>query len=476
MYRPTLLFLLFIFAIPSWGNTYYLATAAGGGSDSNNGTSSSSPWLTPNHPVNCGDVIIAAPSTAYSAMNFRIGQWGFVNCPAGNNVAWLECATFDACKININSTGHNAMTPSQSYWGIQGWEVTASTVSGNECFEAYPPTFTTTIHHIIFANDIANGCGDGAFASGGSATNVGVDYVAIVGNIAYNAAQDNAECYSGIDIVVPANSDTLPGTHIYIGGNFSWGNVDPNPCAGGASTDGQGISLDTVNGNRYTGQIVIDDNISIFNGGTGVQSFLNIGGSPNAPIYIRHNTTYGNQTGSINANPCAEINLNSSLSSQVYLNLIQTGATACRGNVSVYALGVSSPDSTDSLYNNFIYSAAGNNTTGSGAGFSFGSNLSGTNPNFSNPVKPSAPNCANFVSVPACMAGVIANFTPDTQAAAQYGYQVPSTAATYDPLFPQWLCSVNLPTGLVTMGCLSSPAASAPTAPASPVITSLKVN
>jgi hypothetical protein len=149
-------------------------------------------------------MILAAPRTAYSAMKFQNWKMGVVNCPAGNNVAWLECATFDACKINIRST------PSQSYWGIQGREVTASTVSGNECFEAYPPNSTTTIHHIISANDIANGCGDEDFASGGICSD----------DIAYNA-DDNAECSSGIDVVVPVNSDTLPGTHIYIAENFS---------------------------------------------------------------------------------------------------------------------------------------------------------------------------------------------------------------------------------------------------------------
>ncbi len=61
--------------------------------------------------------------------------------------------------------------------------------------------------------------------------------------------------------------------------------------------------MDTINGNRYSGQIVIDNNISVFNGGTGIQSFNNTGSSPNAKVYIRHNTTYGNQTGSINAEP-----------------------------------------------------------------------------------------------------------------------------------------------------------------------------
>jgi hypothetical protein len=463
MVRLALVIMLFTFASSAQAKTYYLAPVASGGNDSNSGISSASPWLTPNHNVNCGDVILAAASSSYSALNFRPNMWGVVTCPAGNNVAWLQCVVFDACKININSTGHNAMTPTQSYWGIQGWEVTASTVTGNQCFEAYPPNYTTTIHHIIFANNVANGCGDGAFTTGSSAPNVGVDYIAIIGNIAYNGAQDNTECYSGIDVVTPVNSDNLPGTHIYIAGNFSWGNVDPNPCANGAATDGQGIYLDTVNLNHYSGQIVIDNNISIFNGGTGIQSFLNFGSSPNAQIYVRHNTTYGNQTGGINAYPCAEINLASSLSTEVLLNLVEprTG-TGCQGKVNIYALGVSSPDSTDALLTNFLYSAAGNNSTGNGIGFSYGSNVSSVSPNFANPIEPAAPSCGAFNSVTTCMAIVVANFTPTAAAALSYGYQTPNAQQTYDALFPQWLCNANLPSGLVTMGCLAQSSVPAP--------------
>jgi hypothetical protein len=51
------------------------------------------------------------------------------------------------------------------------------------------------------------------------------------------------------------------------------------------------------------------------------------------------------------------------------------------------------------------------------------------------------------------MEALIANFKPLTQGALSYGYQQPSAEQVYDPFFPQWLCGVNLPSGLVTMGC-----------------------
>jgi hypothetical protein len=222
-------------------------------------------------------------------------------------------------------------------------------------------------------------------------------------------------------------------------------------------TDGHGIYFDTVDAMKYSGQILVENNISVFNGASGVHVFENHGDSPNATIYIRHNTSYGNQTGAINAYPCAEIRLSSSLSTTVSMNLVETaGSSACNVSGSaqpLYALGVSAADSSDVLSNNFLYSQSGNNTSGSGNGFSFGSNTVGTNPSFANPVRPPAPSCGNFSSVPACMASVIADFTPRTAAAAAFGYQGPSSTQTYDPLFPQWLCTASLPSGLVTMGC-----------------------
>ena len=229
MLRRWALVILFpALASPTWANTYFLAPAGGGGSDSNNGTSLSTSWLTPNHSVNCGDTITAAASTAYDARNFTNGKWGTVSCAAGNNVAWLKCVTFDACKITTST--YFGMFVSASYWGVQGWEVTTSgTNTAYKCFGSSP---SAPIHHIIFANNIANGCqADGISGGSGDGVSVG-DYIAIVGNIVHAAAQSSASCYAGIKIGFPVQLDSLPGTHIYIAQNFTWDNVVPNPCGG----------------------------------------------------------------------------------------------------------------------------------------------------------------------------------------------------------------------------------------------------
>ena len=185
--------------------------------------------------MNCGDTITAAASSSYSPANFQ--TFGTVTCPAGNNVAWLICATFDACKISGMTSSQNAMTVQTSYWGVQGWEADGSATSG-PCFLMYP--YASSIHHIIFANNIASGCGLNGIASSENST-YGVDYIAILGNITYNDAGGSSYCGSGISIYEPVASDTKPGTHIYIAGNFSWDNFNGNPCNVGTPSDGEGV-------------------------------------------------------------------------------------------------------------------------------------------------------------------------------------------------------------------------------------------
>lgn len=456
---------LLLLVAPLHATTYYLAPSSLGGSDSNNGTSSGTPWLSPNHAVNCGDVIIAAASSAYSQFNFATGKWGIVTCGAGNNVAWLTCVTFDACKMT--ATVNNGFWVDQSYWGIQGWEVTASG-SAIGCFTA-KPNFNTPveIHHIIFANNVANGCTQSGFGSSNGSTSASVDYFAIIGDVAYNAAQGSTVCGSGISIYQPISSDSLPGTHIFIAGNFSYDNLNPNPCNSGTPTDGEGIILDTLDGGQgglpspYSQQVTVENNLVFLNGGRGI--WISGHGNTAAPVYILHNTVYGD-----NGDPnqslyyCADIeyggNVGTVLSQAAYNIAAANTNTGCGGKSAVYAFSVlSSPGAGNVVYNNWIYGIGGDNTIAvSSGGFTFGpNNTAGTSPAFVSVSDPGAPSCGLATSVPNCMASVIAQFVPTTTAAKAYGYNTPLTTSIYDPLYPQWLCSVtNLPTGLVTPGCV----------------------
>jgi hypothetical protein len=386
-------------------------------------------------------------------------MWGTVSCPAGNNVAWLKCETFDTCKIS--ATSYQGMYVDASYWGVQGWEATtsASDLYGS-CFAAGPSSSgsPSEVHHIIFANNVANGCSDyGFFVSPQSSYSA--DYVAFVGNIAYNAAQSTTWCASGFSIYEPKNSDTVAGTHYFFAGNFSYENFDGNCNNGGYTnqgpTDGEGIILDTLNEFSYSGQIVIENNMTFLNGGRGIQENT----SASAPVYIKSNTVYGNN-GDNNEKYeyCGDIAIgNSTYDAQETNNIVATNSSSgCGDETPVYAIAViNSSTSSDVVNDNWIYGVGGYNTTSFGSSaFSFGSgNVLGTSPTFVNPVNPGAPSCSGTANVPGCMAKVIADFQPTAPGASAYGYQTPGTTSVYDPLYPQWLCNVGLPAGLVTPGC-----------------------
>jgi hypothetical protein len=435
-----------LFAAALQGAQYYISPT---GSDSNNGTSTGTPWLTPNHALNCGDVVTAAAGT-YTYSNFGATSWGTVTCTAGNNVAWLACVTFDACVITTNGTV-NGMVPNSSYWGVQGWQfnMTGSPTSTGGSAIAPAANCTAIVHHQVFANNVINGAGVNGIGTGvfPITSGCGDDYIAIIGNITYFASQWTGNCNSGISFYAPLAYDTNAGTHLYAAGNFSYGNV--NNCS--SKTDGEGLILDDFNQSQggspvvYAQQTVIENNILLYNAGPAFKVFNN----NSAPVVFRYNTTYGDASGSSEAaGDCAEVYIQTSNDVTIQSNLIATAAaTGCSGSVALY--GISSGSGTGmTVSSNWIYSAAGNNCTGT-----CGSNTTGTSPNFVSTTQPGAPSCSSATSVPNCMATVIANFTPQAGGASTYGYQVPTTTYSSNAYFPAWLCNVNLPAGLVSNFC-----------------------
>jgi hypothetical protein len=464
MRKLLLIIALLLGASPCFATSYFISPS---GSDSNNGLSTGAAWLSPNHAVNCGDTLTAAAGT-YSTTNLNTGKWGTVTCPSSNNVAWVICATFDACKVSVSSGTLPAIWIDNSYWGIAGFEATTTTgVTDGACFEAGVPSSGRVAHHIIFVNDVADGCAHGGFVTFNAGTTGGVDYVVMVGNIAYNTSGGSSACASGFSIYQPIASDSNAGTHIYIAGNYSYANVDGNPCGGTPPTDGEGVIIDTLDfsqggGTPYTQQVVVQNNIDFSNGGRGMEVFNNQAGSTHATVYFKYNTAYGDNTDNNQTNGClgrSELAISYTKNTVYDHNLAQTRTGTSCSSAAIYALFAETVDSSSSATNNWVYSAAGNNT---GLDNATGFTLTGTttsNPNFSNPVNPGAPSCGSFSSVATCMATVISDYTPTTGGASAYGHQTVSNTSITDALFPQWLCTstgvlnANIPAGLVTPGC-----------------------
>ena len=436
--------------------TYYLSPS---GNDANNGLSAYYAWASPEHSVNCGDLILASPGN-YNNANFYTGKWGAVNCPAGNNVAWLKCATFDTCKIY--AAVNQGMWVDQDYWGVQGWEIsTNANDTYGTCFLAAPNwNHKVTVHHIIFANDVANGCSQAGFATENFGT-AAVDYFTVLGSVAYNASQGSGTCASGISVYQPAQSDTAPGTHIYIAGNFTYANFDPNLCNGTSPTDGEGIIFDTFDGSQggipgYWSQAVAYSNIVIGNGGRGIEVYNNQTGPWHATIWINQNTVWGNNAATNQSWwGCGEIAVTAAKNVHSFGNLVSTkSATGCGGHP-IYALSISAGDTTDTADHNFAYGYGGNITFLYASGLFIWNldNSLGLSPAFRTPVIPGAPQCGGKSNVPACMEKMVEDFTPTAPNTSVHGYLRPRSTSVSDPLFPHWLCSANVPAGLVTMGC-----------------------
>lgn len=279
---------------------YYMSPT---GSDSNGGTSASSPWASPNHSgLVCGDVIIAAPGTytAFSANGLTVtsqpsdcpstsggidGAGGiyFVTVICGGNVG--------SCVIDTSANEGRAVVYIQAdNWAFEGWAFTSTTLGngGSDGFMVSPCNNHAIYHHIAAINDISYH-NNQAFADVGCApeSGYGIDYFAVVGDIAQNA-NDDPICLAAIDDVAPRNSDTNPGTHVIFDGNFAMANI--NPTCG--SSDGESYMFDTWDDNGYKGTGVIENNIGYDSADMNLQIFQqkNESSSPTIPVF--NNTFY----------------------------------------------------------------------------------------------------------------------------------------------------------------------------------------
>ena len=275
-------------------HTYYMSPT---GSDRNNGLTAATPWATPNHPVLCGDVIIAAPG-AYSTGQFATKYTQPSNCPSttggradfpgGVYFAVLLCGGADlmACKITTTGSGDPAALvdfnvccndtsgaiPAHN-WAIEGFNIDAGDTTpktGSECCRAIEAgracadAAVRTNDHIAVINNIISNtrqawvgiadCGDVGPA-------IGFDYAAIVGNIVQNSVQENSGgfvCIAAIDMIGMRNLDSVAGTHLLVYNNFGMNNRNTT-CA--SLYDGEFMMMDSPGQHSFTNQIVWSNNM-----------------------------------------------------------------------------------------------------------------------------------------------------------------------------------------------------------------------
>ncbi len=478
-------------------HTYYISPT---GSDSNGGTSSSSPWLTPNHPVDCGDVIIAAPGSYSPVLQFGSvsncpsssggidGQGGiyFATLLCGGNVG--TCAvTQSSCNVEYVAAG---IEINNDNWAVEGWggSMLYTTSCAGMPFEVNnggPSNggVSGTLHHVAYINNIAYNNANGFGADDHGNGTYGVDYWAIVGNIAQNSA-GRADCHpegcyydSAIDMIGVANYDTAPGTHIFTDGNFM---INNQQTLGGAS-DGEAMMADTWDALDYTQQAVIRNNLAVLSERFGFHMFYQ-GMSNNTPtLKIYNNTFFANDAENYTTGQGAslgEINMQSTTGSMpwnidIYNNIAKTNWAENPGDAYDYALETggdftattigntgANPASSQNIFKGMMTTCQGtscdpgDDVVAQGGG-SYGVNtyedpaFNNTSDMLSNQI--GVPNCNGFVNTVQCMGynantqtltnpSVLYDMTPTASGTSGKGMQLPSTTCvSSDADFPAWL-------------------------------------
>jgi len=455
------------------------------GSDGNNGTSAATPWATPNHAVNCGDVIIAAAGT-YSPITITSTpsscpstSGGLSASPGGIYFTVLLCGGSDleACKIT-NGTGVSVQA---DYWAVEGFYASGTGGGGSgpqgRSFEVY--ACSTVHHHVAFINDISanalqgydtNDCG----GSGGQGT-IGTDYFAVVGSIAENSAQDTI-CLAAIDIVGPGVLNTTAGTHGFLYGNFSYDNHNSS-CV--PVSDTEDMMFDTWDAHNNTNKGVIANNIGYDADRMCIQLFT---GNEGNTFNVYNNTCYhDNMATGPDTGADGEINLNNgggtiNWALSVYNNISYAPTAAAGGSGGAVDVAMAAYQTITTFTNGGsgtqnIFKATQTKCPSEtcNSTYDITVNTSGNlgtntyeNPAFTNTTdllanQLGAPNCTGFVNVTECMGynanaltlttpSVISDLTPTASGTSGKGYQVPSTTCISSGFiysdYPTWLKGV----------------------------------
>lgn len=479
---------------------YYVA--ATGCNDSYNGLSASftsgsnGPWCTPNHAIVCGDVLIAAASASYPAMQ----TWGTVsNCPStsggidgtgGIYHAVLLCGGSypGACAVTGSLSGSGGIEVNKDNWAVEGFAVS----EGYTCSQpGYGFMINTSVsgsvrHYISFINDIAydNAVGIGVNNHGAnSGQGYGADYLAWVGNIVQNSAGrcDGGFSDGAIDLIGPADYDAVTGTHILIQGNFSYNNQQTLGASDGS--DGECYLFDTLDlpSPGYGQQIVFRDNIGAVCERFGFQIFDQNYTATTPTIKVYNNTfvasnQMNNSTDSVATNQ-GDLNIQTVSSAltwnvSVTNNIIRENKATAGGGTpaSIFAIqnagrSASQPVLGGAGLQNVIYglftgSCPATCDTGNATEsiVAWSPSVLGTNyyedPALNNLTNALAnqigvPNCSGFSNVAACegvnFGGAATNpsLVYDLGATSAHssgkGYQQPTTCVATDADYPTWL-------------------------------------
>lgn len=297
---------------------------------------------------------------------------------------------------------------------------------------------------------------------GGNSGSYGVDYFAVVGDIAQNSAGQT--CNAAIDGVGINSYDTNVGTHVYFYSDFSYANHNVT-CE--TISDTEDYMFDTWDYHDVNNQGMIANNIGYDADRMCIQTYKQNYASNTPTIKIYNNTCFQNNNYN-DDNLDGEINI-ASLTNLTWIMSIENNiayqplsASNNGGAVAAFALYNTAIAFTN---NGNFYRATNSSCKASycnstfdaetwGASSTLGTNTY-TNPGFSNTTDLMAnqvgvPNCNGFATTTACMGwnantstlttpSIISDLIPTASGTSGTGYQLPSTTCAANADYPAWL-------------------------------------
>lgn len=334
------LFLVFCcFFYHSNATDYYVSAT---GSNTNSGKSVETPFLTLQkaHDLSiAGDTVIV--------MN---GTYNSTSCPvlnvtrSGASTGYITYKAFMGHSPKITASGNvwNAISINGSYIVFEGFELMGNNanISYNDAFAVYTEAANGGKNWSTYANFNTNGISIGGPNTesklphhvvirhcqvhdfpGGGISSIQADYTTIENNIVYNNAWYMMYAGSGISILTPFNWDRSTGYKNIVRNNICNTNKTTIPWLNlKRLSDGNGIIIDVNQRgyndqsgtapdpvNAYTGRTLVENNVSVNNGGSGIHTFKA------DHVDIINNTAYHNGTvvgyPDIFTNQCQDVNI-----------------------------------------------------------------------------------------------------------------------------------------------------------------------
>ena len=333
--KKLLIFLVCV-SLKSYGTNYYVSAS---GNNSNDGKTTALAFLT---IQKASDLTVAGDTVFVMTGVYNSTSGPILNVTrsgAANGYITYKALKGNTPRITASGNVWNAIIINGSYIVFEGFELIGnnSNITYQDALKSYndqasgasgpnasfntngisiggPNTESKLPHHVTI-----RGCKVHDFPGGGISS-IQADYTTIENNLVYNNGWYMVYGGSGISILTPINWDKTTGYKNIIRNNICNTNKTTIPWISQKKlSDGNGIIIDvnqqgyneqsssTPSPNAYTGRTLVENNVSVNNGGSGIHTFKA------DHVDILNNTAYNNGTvvgyPDIFTNACQDVNI-----------------------------------------------------------------------------------------------------------------------------------------------------------------------